>query len=141
MKITSKIGTIVKPEVGIYNFLSNLNNLEKFIPSNQINNWQADEDSCKFSAEQIGEISVSIINREPYKTIKFKGESGSQPISFLFWIQLKEIANNDTKIRLTIDVELPMMMRMMAKKPIEQGLNSLVDRICPIISELDLNGT
>lgn len=129
MKIESKIGTIAKPQSEIYELISKLNNLDKYIPSEKVQNWQSTENSCSFSVPNVGEINLEIVNREPVKTIKFSGGTVNQPMNFHFWIQLKEVAINDTKVKLTIDLEIPAMMKMMVKKPIQEALNSLVDQL------------
>ena len=136
MKLESKIGTIHKPEKEIFNFLTDFRNIEKFIPPGKVENWEATEDSCKFTVEMAGEITMKIVNKEPYKTIKFNGETTNQPVNFFFWVQLKEVAPGDTKIKLTLDANLPMMVQMMAKKPLQDGLNSLVERLDDIFQKI-----
>ena len=137
MKFESKIGTIKKSEVEVFNFLSNFKNIDRLIPENKINNWESTENSCKFTIDMAGEISIKIIEKEPYKTIKFSGEANNNQISFFFWIQLKEINPNDTKVKLTLKAELPPMIQMMAKKPIQEGLNMLVDRFDEIFKKVN----
>lgn len=136
MKIESKIGTIYKTQTEIFDFLSNFKNLEKFIPQDKVKNWEATENTCKFSVEMAGNIVMEIIHKEPYKTIKFKGEAEGKTMSFYFWIQLKEVAEKDTKVKLTMDAELPMMVQVMAKKPLQEALNTLVDRLNEIFEKI-----
>ncbi|MBN2519479.1 MAG: SRPBCC family protein [Bacteroidales bacterium] len=136
MHIESKIGTIKKPENEIFNFLSDFKNIEKFIPPDKIKNWEATSDSCKFSVDMAGDILMKIIDKEPNKTIKFIGETSTQPISFFFWIQLKEVAPDDTKVKLTLKAELPKMIEMMAKKLLQEALNLIVDRLNEIFNKI-----
>ncbi len=136
LKLESKIGTILKSQADIYNFLSNLNNLENFIPADKIKNWQATEDTCSFSVDMAGELNIEIINREPHKTIKFKGNSNAQPLDFFFWIQLKEANLNETKVRLTLHAELPAMLQPMVKKPLQDALNVIVDRLPELLKNV-----
>jgi len=136
LKLESKIGTILKPQVDIYNFLSKLNNLENFIPEDKIKNWKATEDTCSFSVEMAGELNIEVANREPNKTIKFKGNTSTQPVDFFFWIQLKEVKPSDTKVKLTLHAEIPAMLKPMVKKPLQDAMNVIVDRLPELLKHI-----
>lgn len=78
---------------------------------------------------------MRIIERKPNNTIKVEGDD-SNSFKFFFWIQLKQVAENDTKIKLTLKANLNMMMQMAAKKPLQNGLNSIVDRMDEVFQKL-----
>ena len=40
-----------------------------------------------------------------------------------FWIQMKEVAPMDTRIKLTLKADIPMMFKMMLDKKIQQGID------------------
>ena len=128
MKLESKIGKIEKPDEQIYNFLSDFNNIKTLIPSDKIENWESDEDSCSFSISPIGKTGIKIAEKEPHKLIKFTSSEESQ-YQFFFWLQLKQVAENDTRIKLTIEVKINAMVEMMAKKPLKEFLDKLVDQL------------
>ena len=48
------------------------------------------------------------------------------------WIQLKQVAEQDTRIKLTIKADIPMMFRMMFEKKLQQGLDQAVDMLCQV---------
>ena len=73
----------------------------------------------------IGKVGFRIIEREAYKTIKF--ESFHLPVQMNAWVQLKQIAENDTKMKLTFAAELPTMVKMMLNNKLEKGINMLAD--------------
>jgi carbon monoxide dehydrogenase subunit G len=125
-KFESRIGTIQSSDEKIYNFLSNFNNFKNFIPSDKVEKFESSEDYCKFSVPGIGEVCLRIIEREPYKTIKVSGD-GMANQKFFLWIQLKQAAENDTKVKLTMQADLNPMLRMVASKPLQEFLNKLVD--------------
>ena len=53
----------------------------------------------------------------------------SVPYKFFFWIQLKEMAQNDTKIKLTIKAKLNPLIKSAANKPLQTFIDSLVDQL------------
>ena len=61
----------------IFNTISDLKNLEKIkdrLPVDKIQDFSCNTDSCSFSINPVGSLGLRIIEREPYKTIKFETE-------------------------------------------------------------------
>ncbi len=112
----------------IFNFLSDFDHFGEVIPKDKINNWQSYGDSCRFSIDPVGEVGLRIVEKESPKVIKYTAE-GKTPFNFFLWIQLKEIAEDDTRIKLTIKADMNPMIKMMASKPIKKFLEVLVDAI------------
>ena len=128
LKLESKIGSINSSDEKIYNFLSDFNNFRSLIPEDKIKNWESTKESCKFSLDGLGEPGMKIIEKEPNKLIKITGAEGSK-FNFFFWMQLKQVEENDTRIKLTLHAELNPMIQMMAKKPLQDFLDMLVDQL------------
>ena len=128
MKLESKIGKVEQVDRKIYNFLTDFNNFKDLVPQDKVKDWESDEDSCRFKIDPVGQTGFKIIEKEPYKLIKLANLSQTA-YDFSFWVQLKQIAPKETAIRLTMDVNLNPMMAMMAKKPIQNFLDKLVDQV------------
>lgn len=88
------------------------------------------DDSLYVTIDPMGVIGVKIIEKEPFKTIKF--ESDKSPIQFNFWIQIVEKAPDDSKIRLTLKADIPFMFKMMLKDKIEQGIEMAAEALTKI---------
>jgi len=125
-KFESRVGKINKGEQQVYNFISNFNNFKQFIPEDKVNDFQSNEDNCKFKVSGIGEVGLKIVEKLPTNMIKITGE-GMANQSFVFWVQLKSISINDTRIKLTIKTDMNPMLKMMASKPLQNFLDKLVD--------------
>jgi carbon monoxide dehydrogenase subunit G len=128
LKIESKIGKINQSDEHIYNFLTDFNHFSSMIPKDRVQNWEATSDSCRFKLDGLGHIGMKIIEREPYKLIKVAGDENSQ-FEFLFWIQLKRMAEKDTRIKLTIHADINPMLQLMAKKPLQKFIDLTVDQL------------
>jgi carbon monoxide dehydrogenase subunit G len=127
-KIESKIGKIANSPDKIYTYLSDFRNFSRLIPPDKVKNWQADENSCHFTVDMVGETGLRIIEKQPNSLIKITGVEGSK-FDFFFWLQLKEVAPYDTRIKLTIKADLNPMMKMMSKKPLQNFVDTLVDQL------------
>ena len=128
MKLESKIGKIESSDERIYNFLTDFNNFKDLIPQDKIENWESTENTCSFSINPIGQTGVKIIEKKPYSLIKLANLEESK-FDFIFWVQLKPADENSAHIRLTLEVQLNTMMEMMAKKPLQEFLDKLVDQL------------
>lgn len=127
-KIESRIGKIEAKEEKIFQFLSDFNNFGDLIPQDKVKNWQASESNCRFTIDGIGDVGLKIIEKEPFNLIKFSGD-GLANVDFNLWIQLKQMEENDTRIKITMKAALNPMLSMVAKKPLQEFVNILVDRL------------
>jgi carbon monoxide dehydrogenase subunit G len=88
-------------------------------------------DSCRFQISGMGLAEIRIIEREPAKTIKISS-SGSLPVNIVFWIQLLPVDAYETKLRLTLDADMSMMIKMMVNKKLEEGINQMADMLAAL---------
>ncbi len=128
MKLESKIGKIVSSDEQVYNFLTDFNNFKNLVPNDKISHWKSDEDSCSFSVNPIGKTGIKLLEKEPYKLIKLTSLDDDR-FNFTFWVQLKKLEENDTRIKLTLEADMNPMIQMMAKKPLQEFLDKLVDQL------------
>lgn len=132
----SDIKTISSSEEMVFGILSDLNNLSRLkdIPAanDKIKDLQFDTDHCSFGVEGMGRIGFKIIEREPFKTIKL--ESEQSPVHVNIWIQLKQVEENDTCMKLTLKADLPAMIKMMVDKKLKEGINAIADVLAKALS-------
>jgi carbon monoxide dehydrogenase subunit G len=126
-KVESRTGIIKESEEKIYKFLSDFNNFRHIVPEEQVKNWESDGDTCKFDVEGIGSVGLKIIEKEPNKLIKMTGE-GDKPVPFIVWIQIKELAEKDSRIRITAEVQINPLMASMLKSPLQKFVDTLVSQ-------------
>lgn len=133
-KYESKIGQIPYNDQVVYAVLSNLNNLQRFtdaIPKDKVKELEITTDAIRMKIDGLAQkFTIRIVEREPCKTIKFGVEN--LPMEANLWIQLKQVAEQDTRIKLTIKADIPMMFRMMFEKKLQQGLDQAVDMLCQV---------
>ncbi|MBO5661972.1 MAG: polyketide cyclase [Tidjanibacter sp.] len=125
-KYESKQQQIRRSAEQIYAALSSFNNFSPML-QDKVEEWSADDDVCSFKVKGF-KAGLRMVEREPYKTIKIKAAEES-PMDFTFWIQLKEVAPYDTRMRIVVHAELNMMMRMMIGKKIQGAIDQLAEGI------------
>ena len=117
----------------IYGMLSDLSNLERVkdrIPQDKDKNFEFDSDTCSLAVEPVGKIAFQIVEREPNKLIKFA--TTNSPVPLFLWIQLKQVAEMDTRMRITVRADLNPFLKPMVSKPLQEA----VDKISTVIASL-----
>lgn len=127
-KFESKIGKINQSAEKIYTFISDFRNFNAMIPTDKIKNWQANENECRFKVDMIGEMGLQFAEKQPFSLLKIIALDENNPYNFAFWIQLKEVAPYDTRIKLTLKADLNPMLKLVATKPIQSFLDTLVEQ-------------
>jgi hypothetical protein len=109
----------------IYKVLGNLENLNRvrdLIPQDKVQELEIHEDCVRMKVDGLGQkICIRIVDRIEDDTIKFGVEN--IPLEMNFWIQLKEVSPRDTRIKLTLHADIPMMFRMMIGSKLQKGLD------------------
>lgn len=124
-KYESKIESIPAPVAQVYPVLSNLSSLERvkdLIPQDKVKEMEITPDAIKMKIDGLGQkVTLRVVDRIENDTVKFGLDN--MPLEMNCWIQLKEVAPNDTRVKLTVKADIPMMFRLMLEKKIQQGLD------------------
>jgi carbon monoxide dehydrogenase subunit G len=132
-KYESKQQQIHHPAALIYPIISRLDLLSPAM-QDKVEEWQATEDSCSFKIKGM-KVGLRIAERVENKHVKIVADEGGVPIDFTFWIQLKEVAERDTRVRMVLHAELNMMMRMMIGGKIQSGLDQAVEGLANALNQ------
>ena len=134
-KYESKQQQIFKPAARIFPFISRFDMLTPAL-QDKVEEWSATEDTCSFKVKGFT-VALRIVERVENKHIKIAGDDGAGiPIDFSFWIQLHEVSESDTRIRMVLHAELNMMMRMMVGSKIQGGLDKAVEGLAQAFNQL-----
>lgn len=132
-EFVSEVKAIPQSGERIFAMLSDLSNLERIkdrIPQDKVKNFEFDSDSCSFAVDPVGKINFQIVEREPNKTIKFA--TTNSPVPLFLWIQLKEMTEDDTRMKITARAELNPFLKPMVSKPLQDA----VDKISEVLASL-----
>ncbi|MDR1554376.1 MAG: polyketide cyclase [Prevotellaceae bacterium] len=124
---TSKTVTIQRQAEDIYNFFSDFSKFAQMIPRDKIDDFRATADECTFTVKGIA-MGLQVLNREPFSMIKYMG-TGKLPFEFLFWVQLKQVAPYNTRMRLVLHAKMNMMIKMMLKNKLQTALDTVAEQI------------
>jgi len=129
MKIESKIGKSTSSNVKIYEFISNFHNFKELLPADKVTGWEASEDKCSFNVDPLGRTGLKIIEKEPHKLVKMSSDPEFSSYQFNIWIQLKKVADDDTRVKVTIEPLVNKMMLPMLKLPLKKLADGIIDKV------------
>lgn len=99
-----------------YNFLADLNNHQQLMPENIVD-WKSTKDEARFNIQNMAKLVLQVVSRNPDEILINAIENSPFPLQ-LKWA-IKE-AGNQTEVTFTISAELNMMMKMLAKSPLQK---------------------
>ena len=150
MKESSSVKNISAPVERVYATLSNLENLRPLIERaqndeglrekmrqagqgnalKQLKDIEITADSIAIPTPMFGTISMHIIEREEGKCIKF--ETQQSPVKANLWIQTLPVSSDQSKMKLTIDADIPFMLKAMVGGKLKDGVEKIADALAMI---------
>ena len=103
----SSVKVIPYSQERVYNKLSDLSNLEAVkdrLPKDKVQDLSFDSDTLSFSVSPIGKLTLQIV----------------------------ETAEEECKVKVTIGMDLNPFMKAMVQKPLQEGLEKMVDMLAVI---------
>lgn len=154
-KYESKTKAIPYPQSAVYAKLSDLSNLEVLktrlsedttelpeelkaqVDEEQMNkakeilqNMEFTPDAMSIDIQPVGKLVIEIIEREPEKLVKLT--STQSPIPLTMWIQLVPTSDTSCAMRLTLDAELNMFLKMAIGGKLKDGVDKFADMLAKI---------
>ena len=129
MKIESKIGKSASSDEVIYAFVGNFHNFKDLLPADKVSGWESSEEKCSFQVDPLGRTGLMIVEKAPYSLVKMSSDPEFSKYQFNIWIQLKKVAADDTRIKITIEPLVTKMLLPMVKIPLKKLADGLVDKM------------
>ena len=129
-KFESSIKQIAYPQEAVYRNISDLSNLERVrdrIPADKVNDFNFDSDSVSLSVAPVGTIRMRIIDRDAPKCVKFQAEQS--PLPFTLWIQMLPVTETTSKLKVTLEADIPFMLKAMVSGPLKDGVEKIADAL------------
>ena len=134
MNFKSKAVLLESNQKIVYEFLTDFNNFEQLMPE-QVTNWKSDKDSCSFTIQGMADLTLKYTKKVPFHTIKVEPE-GKSPIEFDLNVNIEvdQLNENKTKGYFEVNAKLNPMLAMLAKRPLENLVDVMSDKLNKIFS-------
>jgi hypothetical protein len=131
LKIETNHQLINTTQETAFDFLSNMNNFEKLLPKDKIENWSATNETCTFKIKSMGNIELKQVATTPNSLI-YLDSYGKTPIKFSLNLYLSEKTDSSCEAYALFDGDINPFMKMMLEKPLTEFFNYLVTRLSKI---------
>jgi len=132
-KFESSVKQVPYSQETVYRNISDLTNLERIrdrIPADKVQDLTFSRDSVAVSAPMVGQIAVNIVDREEPKCVKFG--STQSPMPFNVWVQVLPVDDQTSKMKVTIDADIPFMLKGMVSGPLQEGVEKIAEALSQI---------
>ena len=132
-KFESSVKQIPYPVEDVYRNISDLSNLERVrdrIPEDKLKSFSFDKDSVSVNVAPVGDLKLRIIEREEGKCVKFEGVQ--TPLPFNLWIQVLPVSDTASKMKVTVQADIPFMLKGMVSGPLQDGVEKIADALSQI---------
>jgi len=120
-----------KPIEEVYAFLEDCNNHEKLQPEN-VYNWTSTRDEASFTIKNMAKLALKIKERKENAEIRFIPASETPfDVSLNWYLKPHE---NGTEVKLELNADLNMMMKMVASGPLQKLVDFQIKRLTEIFS-------
>ena len=132
-KFESSVKQIPYPVEDVYRNISDLSNLERVrdrVPEDKLNSFSFDSDSVSVNVAPVGDLKLQIIEREENKCVKF--ESVQSPLPFNPWIQVLPVSETESKMKVTVQADIPFMLKGMVAGPLQDGVDKIAEALSKV---------
>jgi carbon monoxide dehydrogenase subunit G len=128
LKLISKTGIAKANQETVFNYLTDFRNFTDLMPSDKIDDIEVTEDTVKFSLPGLGLVGLKLAGKEPYSKLIIDAIKGTAA-DFTFRIYISPSDQDASEIFLELDANLNMFIEMMAKNPLKQFLDLMIEKV------------
>jgi hypothetical protein len=127
MQISSPQTRVNLPAAKLFELASNGKNFARFL-SEQAKDITATEDTCSFTVENIAKITLKILDKTPFTSIRFAAENDKN-IPLFIQLNYTEVSENETDVIANLDIDLPIFLKPVLQTPLQRFMDSLSEKI------------
>lgn len=115
----------------LYDFLIDFKNFKSILPEDKVENFEYTPDGCSFNIKGITALSIKLISKTPYTSVKFQSEGLAK---FNFILEAKFIGDANTAGQCCIELFADMnpFIKVMAEKPLTTLVNTMAVKLAQL---------
>jgi len=127
MNITSPITRVNLPTEMLFELASSCRNFARFL-SDEVKDITANEESCSFSVDNIAKITLKILEKIPFTTIRYAMENDKN-IPLFLTMYCTKISDNETDIVIDMYIDIPLYLKPVLQKPLQRFIEAISEKI------------
>ena len=117
----------------LFDFLTDFKNFKSILPEDKVENFEYTADGCSFNIRGITALSIKLISKTPYTSVKFQSE-GLAKFNFILEAKFSGSPGNKGQCSIELFADMNPFIKTMAEKP----LTGLVNVMAVKLSELEI---
>ena len=117
----------------LFDFLTDFKNFKSILPEDKIENFEYTAEGCSFNIRGITALSIKLISKTPYTSVKFQSE-GLAKFNFILETKFVGAAQSPGQCSIELFADMNPFIKTMAEKP----LTGLVNVMAVKLSQLEI---
>ena len=125
--IESKKVVVAASAPQVFDFLTDMNNIEKLLPEGKYSDWKSDKTTCSFKVQNAYNIGLQFQSSDPHSGIRYQSTPGT-PFPFTLRVDLEE-SEGKTGAQMVCDADINPFLQMIVKGPLKNLFDYMADRL------------
>jgi len=131
LTLDSKSGIAGGSRERVFNYITDFRNFAHLLPEERLTELEISKEKIGFNLAGLGKVGLFIQEKSPFSKLTIQSTEES-PAALTFMIYLGREGDQQTEIKMKLEAHLNMFLEMMAKGPLQQLLDMMVDRLVAV---------
>ncbi|HWY13115.1 MAG TPA: hypothetical protein VN026_17390 [Bacteroidia bacterium] len=115
----------------LYDFLIDFKNFRSILPEDKVENFEYTSDSCSFNIKGITALSIKVISKTPYTSVKFQSE-GLAKFNFILEAKFAGAPQSTGQCSIELFGDMNPFIKTMAEKPLITLVNTMAMKLAQL---------
>ena len=129
--IISEVQQTKSPLKELYDFLTDFKNFKSILPEDKVENFEYSADSCSFNIKGITALTIKVISKTPYTSVKFQSE-GLAKFNFILETKFVGAPQNAGQCYIELFADMNPFIKTMAEKPLTTLVNTMSQKLAQL---------
>ena len=131
LKIESKTGTAKGSQEAVYHYIADFRNFGHMLPADRLRDLEVSDDTIRFGVDGLGTVGLKISEKKPCSQLTVSATDDSSA-DFTFWFHIASLSRQEAEVKLVLQANLNMFLEMMAKGPLQQFVDLMIDKLAQV---------
>ena len=128
IQLESKTGIVKGSQEKVFTYLSDFRNFSGLLPKERLNDLEISREKIRFGLQGLGTVGLMIRDKIPFSLMTITATEDSSA-DFTFNVHIHEAGSNQSEVKLNLEARLNLFLEMMAKAPLQQFVDMIVDKL------------
>ena len=128
LNLDSKPGIAGGSQEKVFNYITDFRNFALLLPEERFTDVKISKEEISFNLAGLGKVGLRIHEHTPCTKVTIKSTEESSA-GFTFVIYLDQAGEQQTRVKMQLEANLNMFLEMMARDPLQQFLDLMVDKL------------